>query len=562
VIDLSQLRVLRREPVTIVAIIATFALLAVFVAFPLIKVLSASVTAPDGSWTVSPLIAVVTRWHFVRPILNSLLLGSIVAVVSTGTGFLLAFAVARMDLPGRGLLRRVATIPIVAPPFVIALSAILLFGRNGAVTRGFFLDRLGVDLYARGFDVFGLGGLAFVETLSYFPTAFLLLSSVLRAIDPAMEEAAMSLGASRFRTFVRVTLPLCAPGILSSLLLVFIESLADFGNPLVLGGRFNVLSVQAYLQITGLDDRAGGSALALVLLIPSILVYVLQTVVLERRSFVTVTGKPARPRESSASPLGRLLVGGASGALAGVVVLFYGLVLYGSFVRLWGVDGTLTLANYARSFHSSRRDIVDSLILAVLSTPPTAALSIVIAYLIERKRFPGRRIMEVLAMLTFAVPGTVVGIGYALAFNQLPILLTGTATIIVALFTFRNTPVGMRAATSALKQIDRSIEEAAANLGASPTRVFRTVTMPLLAPAILSGLIYGFVRAMTAVSAVIFVVSGTWNLLTVAILGFVESSELSQAAALSTILVAIVVVVFEGMRAILNRVYPGRLAET
>ncbi len=556
----EQMRALRREPVVVVAAACVFALLGLFVVWPLSHVVRACFVGEAGL-TLEHLTRLFTRWHFVRPMLNSLLLGALVSVTGTAIGFLLAFAVTRTTPPLRGAIRRLATLPIIAPPFVISLSAILLFGRNGLVVRGFFLERLGIDLYAHGFDIYGLGGLVLVETLSYFPTAFLLLSGVLAAIDPAMEEAAMSLGASRLRTFFTVTLPLAAPGILASLLLLFIESLADFGNPLVLGGPYNVLSVQAYLQITGNDDQAGGSALALVLLIPSLLVYALQAFLLERRSFVTVTGKPARVGGVSVGGVGRALVGAASALVVGTVVFFYALVLYGSLVRLWGVDGSLTLANFERALSSSRRDIVDSVLLAAISTPVTALFALVAAYLVERKRFPGRRLMELLSMLTFAVPGTVVGIGYALAFSEPPLALTGTAAIIVSLLAFRNTPVGLKAASSALKQIDKSLEEAAANLGASPVRAFATVTMPMLAPAVFSSLVYSFVRAMTAVSAVIFVVSASWNLLTVAILGFVESSELSQAAALSVILVAIVLLAFELMRLMLRRAFPGRFSE-
>lgn len=557
----AQLRSLRREPSTVAAVLAVFALLGVFVAWPLCKVLVTCLTDADGAFTLDHLRRLTTRWHFVRPILNSVLLGAIAAAAGTAVGFVLAYTVVRTDLPGRGALRKLATLPIIAPPFVIALSAILLFGRNGLVTRGLFLDRLGVDLYAHGFDIFGLGGLVLVETLSYFPTAFLLISGVLAAVDPSIEEAALSLGASRWTTFCRVTLPLAAPGVYASLLLIFIESLADFGNPLVLGGRFNVLSVQAYLQITGNDDQAGGSALALVLLVPSLAVYALQAFLLERRSYVTITGKPSRPPVPGVGRPGRRLLGAASALVVGAIALFYGLVVYGSLVTLWGADDRVTISNYVRALQISGREIRDSVLLAALSTPLTAGFALVAAYLIERKRFPGRRLMEVLAMLTFAVPGTVVGIGYALAFSRPPLVLTGTAAILVALFAFRNTPVGLRAAAGALKQIDRSLEEAAANLGAPPARAFARVTLPLLAPAVFSGLVYGFVRAMTAVSAVIFVVSGSWNLLTVAILGFVESSDLSQAAALSVILVAIVLVAFEGMRAVLRRAFPGRFAE-
>lgn len=551
----------RREPGVSALIAILFALLAIFVAYPMVQVGIACFTTPAGELTFEHAAKLVTRHHFLRPIANSLLLGVSVALSGTVVGFLLAFAVARTDLPLRGPLRKVSTLPIITPPFVIALSAILLFGRNGIVTRRILLDQFGVNVYARGFDIYGFGGLTLVETLAYFPTSYLLLVGVISAIDPAIEEASLSLGAGRLRTFTRVTAPLCAPAILASFLLIFIESIADFGNPLTLGGRFNVLSVEAYLQITGNNDVAGGSTLAMVLLLPSLILYLWQSYLLERRSFVTVTGKPGRPGGIGVGPLGKLLVGFAALTVVAIIVLFYGLVVFGSLVTLWGADSTLTLGNYAQAISLSGSDIVDSLILAAFSAPLSALLSVAIAYLVERKRFFGRRVMELASLLTFAVPGTVVGIGYALAFSRPPLVLTGTALIIVTLMTFRNMPVGLKAVSASLKQIDRTIDEAAANLGASPARAFRLVTIPMLAPAIFSSLVFSFVRAITSVSAVIFVVSGSWNLITVAILGFVDSSNLSQAAALSVILVAIVLAVFEGTRLLLQWGFGGRSFE-
>jgi iron(III) transport system permease protein len=515
--------------------------LLVFVAVPLLEVLRGCLTDREGSFTLEHLGLLFSRRHFVLPIRNSLLLGVLVASFGTLIGGLFAFAVARTGLPFRGLLKKVSTLPIITPSFVIALSAILLFGRNGVVTRKFLLEGLGINVFRLGFDVYGLWGLVAVETLAYFPSAYLLLLGVLQAIDPALEEAARSLGANRLSTFFRVTLPLAAPGIFAALLLIFIESLADFGNPLAIGGRFNVLSVQAYLQITGNDDVGGGTALALALLVPSVLVYFFQNALLERSSFVTVGGKAARSGGFELGPGGRFLVGGATLAVSAVVLALYGFLFYGSLVQTWGADPSLTLEHYVLALQLSRRDVIDSVLLAAIAAPLATGFSLLIAYLLERQKIAGRRAIELLCLLSLAVPGTVVGIGYALAFSKAPLILTGTATIIVAL--------------------DRSLEEAAMNLGASPGRAFVRVTLPVLAPSVMSSLVFGFVRAMTSVSAVIFVVSGSWNLLTVAILGFVDSSNLAQGAALAVILVAVVLVAFEGMRALLKRSFPGRFSE-
>ncbi|MBX7099059.1 MAG: iron ABC transporter permease [Myxococcaceae bacterium] len=548
---------MKRTPLSLrLLTLLTFVAMAVFVVFPLFTVLSTSVKDGQGGFTLEHFRA-LGRWQHVRPVLNSLLLAVLVAPLGTAVGLAFAFAVSRTALRGRAALGKLAQLSVIAPPFVIALSAVLLFGRNGVVTKGVLLDRLGLDLYALGFDIYGLGGLVLVETLSYFPTAFLILTGVLAAVDPAIEQAAMSLGAGRRQTFFKVTLPLAAPGLFASMLLIFIESLADFGNPLILGGRFNVLSVQAYLEITGNDDAAGGSLLAMVLLVPSVALYLLQSALLSRKGFVTVSGKPARAAPFALGPGGSRVVGGIAWGGAAAVLLFYGLVVYGSLVKLWGADSSLTVEHYARALKVSWADIRDSVVLAAISTPLTAVLGVVAAYLIERTQVFGRRALEVLSILNFAVPGTVVGIGYALAFSRPPLVLTGTAALVVALFSFRNMPVGMKAVSAALKQVDPSLEEAAQNLGASPARVLGRVTLPLVAPAVFSSLAFAFVRAMTAVSAVVFVVSGSWNLLTVAILAMVESSDLSQAAALSVVLVVLVLGAFEGMQALVRRLFPS-----
>jgi iron(III) transport system permease protein len=239
-------------------------------------------------------------------------------------------------------------------------------------------------------------------------------------------------------------------------------------------------------------------------------------------------------------------------------------VIYGSFQKLWGVDATLTFNNYIEMFEVGKDYIIDSLTLATIATPITGLVGMFIAFLIIRKKFPGRGLMEFVSMLTFAVPGTVVGIGYILAFNQrsilLPVVLTGTPWIIIFLLIFRNMPVGIRSGIAALQQIDPSIEEASTNLGADSATTFRTITLPMIAPAFFSGLVYSFVKAMTAISAVIFVVSGKWNLITIAILGFVDNSQYAQAAAMSMLLIAIVLVAIGIIQLLVNRI--GRGART
>jgi iron(III) transport system permease protein len=498
--------------------------------------------------------AVFSKRYFFQPLLNSMLLGVCTACIGTLIGFVFAYAITRTPLPFKQFFRLTATFPIISPPFVIALAAILLFGRSGTLTP--FIKKIIGD-----YSIYGLGGLILVETIAYAPTAFLVLFGVLQAIDPALEEASLDLGASRFQVFSTITLPLATPGIASAWLLVFIQSMADFGNPMVISGDFRVLSVQAFLQITGMYDLSRGATLAILLLFPTLTAFFLQKYWVSRKSYVTVTGKPTSATIKQLEWYIKLPVYTLCILFTAAVFLFYGMVVYGSFQKLWGVDATLTLKNYVEMFQVGKDYIIDSLTLSTLATPITGLLGMFVAFLLIRKKFPGRGLMELVSMLTFAVPGTVVGIGYILAFNQksvlFPFILTGTAWIIVFLLIFRNMPVGIRSGIAALHQIDPSIEEASTDLGADSGTTFRKVTLPMIAPAFFSGLVYSFVRAMTAISAIIFVVSGKWNLITVAILGFVDNSQYAQAAAMSLLLIGIVLVALGIIQWIVNRIGKG-----
>ena len=551
-----------REPSVLIAVILISVLLLLFVVFPLFQVFKTCfITKDDSTLTLKYVWELFAKSYNRQPLYNSIILGICVALLGTTVGFASAYAVTKTDMRFKRLLQASTLLPIISPPFVIALSAILLFGRNGIITRKLLQEGLGIDLYAAGFDIYGLTGLIIVETLAYFPTAYLVLVGVLSSIEPALEEAASNLGASRWKVFRTVTVPLSLPGIVNAMLLLFIESMADFGNPLILAGRFNVLSVQAYLQITGNDNLPGGATLAMALLLPSLAVYFLQHYLLRQRIFVSVTGQASGTGMQTVDKRVQYPLMAICWGTVGCVFLFYGLVAVGSFTKLWGVDYSLTLNNYVEAFRLGADYILDSLLLAAIATPLTGLLGMVIAFLVKRKQFVGRRLMDVTSMLSFAVPGTVVGIGYILAFNQPPLMLRGTAAIIVLLFIFRNMPVGIRAAAASLDQIDSSLEEASTNLGAGSLTTFRRILLPLIAPAFFAGLAYSFVRCMTAISAVIFVVSGRWNLITVAILGFVENSDFSQAAALSIILIMFVMAALGLIQLVLTLVFKRRITE-
>lgn len=548
---LGQLRQLLKDPLLLLGILVIFALIAVFIIYPLIRVFLVSLETPDGVG-LGIYQKTFSSWYMRRALYNSLLVGVLAAVVGTAVGFLFAYTMTRTDIPFKPFFNLAAIVPVISPPFVSAVSILLLFGNNGLITS----KLLGIYNY----PIYGIRGLLLAQVVTFFPVAYLNLKGIMESINPVMEEAAMDLGASRWQVFRRIFLPLATPGIASAILVLFIESLADFGNPLILSGsHFPTLAVQAYLQITGMYDLPGGAALAMVLLIPALTAFVVQKYWVSRKGYVTVTGKPTRPRIQSVSPVVKWILFAACSLVSALIVLFYGVIVVGAFSRVWGVDHSFTLRNFEYVLDVGWQAVKNTLFIAVTSTPIAGLLGMVIAFLVVRKRFPGRSVMEFTSLLSYALPGTVVGIGYVLAFNTPPLLLTGTALILIANFVFRYIPVGIQGGVAALQQIDPAIEEAAVNLGANAAVSFRKVVLPLITPAFFSGLVYSFVRAMTAISAAIFLVSANWQLMTVHILSQVSSGRLGAAAAFSVLLIVMILAAIGLIRFIVNRAFGVRV---
>ncbi len=530
--QLIDMKKIWRDPILVCTIVLVIISLLLFIVLPLYKVLKQSVIATDGKLTLASYFKILSSTDTAKVFYNTMLLGVLVGVLSTVIGFIFAYADAYLKMKGKKIFNLIAILPIVSPPFVIALSAILLFGRSGLITR----KLLGMT----NANIYGLKGLLLVQTLTFFPVAYLLLAGLLKSIDPSMEEASRNMGASRWKTFTTVTLPLAIPGIANSFLLVFIQVVADFGNPMVIGGNFSTLATQIYLQAIGNYDMQGGATLAVLLLAVSTLLFVLSKYWIEKKSYVTVTGKPSRERglieeKHIVAPLSLFCL-----IASGLVIAFYILIPIGSFTKLWGINYDFTLDHYRYAWTVGKKAILDTTWLSLLSMPITGILGMIIAFLIVRKRFLGRGLIEFTSLLAMAIPGTVIGIGYILAYNTKPLVLTGTATILIIAFIFRSLPMGIRSGIASLQQIDPSIEEASADLGANAFKTFRSVTLPLIKPAFFSGLIYTFVRSMTAVSTVIFLVSSRYNLLTVTILGQVDVGKIGVASAFSTILILIV----------------------
>ena len=549
---------LRADPALALAVAVLWLLLGLFVLYPLVMLLG-RVFIDNGQFTLQGLAAVLTDRHQLQAFWNSLLLGTLVGLVGTVLGFAFAFTATRCNLPRWivGLIDIAVLLPLVSPPFTTAIGYIFSFGPRGLITYGVF----GI----KGITVYGMTSTLTAESLTYFPIAYLTLRPMLAAIDSNIEGMALSLGASRWRVFRTVTLPLCTPGLANAFLLLFAASLADFATPLILAGnQFPVLPTQAYLQITGLFDLRGGAALSLVLLVPALLVFLVQRYWVGRRQYVTVTGKGAGQAPfDSVNPTVRWLLVGFCVAVTLLILWLYALLLYASLVVAFGANHTFTLAHYRIVFTEGMRAVRETLIIAAFATPLGGFYGVLLGYLVARRRFPGRNAMELTSMINYALPGTIVGIAYLIAFNDPPIMITGTALIIIAAYVFRYGPTGIRTTVALLQQVDRSLEEASQGLGATSGATFRRITLPLILPAFFAGLGVVFIRSMTAISATIFLVSISWTLVTVKILENLTELALGPAAAFSVLVVAIVFVVIFLIGRVLRRLRaPGTLPVT
>ena len=492
---------------------------------------------------------------------NSLMLGLSTATGTTLMGLAFALIFTRTNFRAKKLLRVLTILPIITPPFVIGLALILLFGRSGTITE-FFADAFG---WEKTRWLYGFWGVWLAQMLSFTPIAFLVLIGVVEGVSPSMEEASQTLDANRWQTFRYISLPLMRPGLANAFLLGFIESLADFGNPLVLGGNFSVLSTDIYFAIVGtVADPAKAAILSLILLSLTLGAFVAQRRWLGRRSYATVTGKGDSGRHAA-------LNGGLRWACylialpwAAFTLVLYALILFGSFVKLWGYDHTLTLDHYRRGFGIIYRNgvhftgaawdsYVTTLTIAAIAAPLTAAVGLATAWLLVRQKFTGKEAFEFSTMLSFAIPGTVIGVAYVMAFNFPPIELTGTALILIVVFIFRNMPVGVRGGIAAMSQLDKSLDEASIMLGAGTATTLRRVIVPLLGPAILAALTYSFVRAITSVSAVIFLVSARHNMATSFIIGRVENGEYGLAIAYAAVLIVTMLAAILALQLVIGR---------
>jgi iron(III) transport system permease protein len=529
------------DPVMVTTIVVLIAFLTLFILYPLAILLVDSFVG-DGGFSFSVFERIFKMPNFTRAITNTLKVGLVVGIFSTLLGLLFAYVevYVRMNRFGGGLFKVVSMLPVVSPPFVLSLSMIMLFGKAGLITRYLF------GIYDN--NVYGYWGIVIVQTLTFFPVCYMMLKGLLKNIDPSLEEAARDMGASRWKVFMNVTLPLLLPGLGNAFLVTFIESIADFANPMIIGGSYDTLATTIYLQITGAYDKAGAAAMAVVLLCITLAMFAVQKYYLERKTAATLTGKASRARmliedKSVKIPL---TIFCSLGAL--FVIMMYICVPVGALFPTWGYKFTpLTFKWFEQVFTRYRglQAFRDSFVLSLIAAPITALLSMIISYLVVKRKFRGKGFIEAVSMLAMAVPGTVLGVGYIRGFanglfhSGFLSGIYGTGLILVIVFIVRSLPTGTRSGISALRQIDKSIEESAYDMGAGSGKVFMTVTLPLIKDSFLSGLVTAFVRSITAISAIILLVTPSYLLITVQINEFAEKGAYSIACAFATILIII-----------------------
>ncbi|QDI92335.1 iron ABC transporter permease [Salicibibacter halophilus] len=521
------------EPGFAVAAIIVAALLILFILLPLAAVLLRSFGIGGEGFSFQYYQQFLQHSSYFQALLNSIGVGVVTTAIVISISIPFALYVTRTKSTLSKMYRALSLLPMVAPPFIFSLSLIILLGRRGVVTEHIN------NLFGVEFSIYGFWGVVVAQVLGFFPIAYMMIESSLRSINPSLEHASRDLGAGQARTIFKVSLPLASTGILKASLIVFVMALADFSNPLIIGGETSFLASDAYLLVTGQQNLEMAAVLGVFLIIPSLIVFLYQTYFIKDIETTSIDSSAG----TSNVPLNKKIQGvtfGISTLMALFIAVMFIMVVLGAFVQIIGVNNTFTLDHF--SDPSGWEFISTSLIVSFFAALLASVLGLLQGYLTVRKNIPAKKFLEFVALFGLAVPGTVMGIGYVLIFNGPPLFLTGTVLLLVLNMTFRKIGVGLESGISKLHQIDTSMEEASADLGAKPLHTLRKIVLPLLSPAFMSGFVYTFMTAMVSVSSVIFLVSPGTNLAATYILNLANQAAVGRASAMSVIMIAIVLI--------------------
>ena len=520
----------------------------------------------EGVLTLKNYVAYFNNPRIFRSLTNSVYVSMVTMVITTVLAFFFAYGLTRTTIGGKGIFYTISTFPLIAPSIIQGLALILLFGRNGLVTR-YFLQT--------DWNIYGATGIVVAECLYCFPNALFILYTTLSAVDTRLDEAAQSLGASALKTFYKVTLPSAKYGIASAAALVFNLTITDFGVPVVIGGNYNVLATEIYQQVIGMQRFDLGATISVILLIPSVGAFLLNYY-LTKKSYALISGQ-ARPFLQPSRPFKKWAFTIYCWIPCTFILIVFASVFLGSFVKTWPYDFSLTLKHYdfpSLGGHAplwtnfwtyvlkgewqsliayKYAPIWNSLWISILVAIGGASLTLLTGYIVEKKRPKGDQVLYTLSVLPAAIPGTVMGLGYILAFNKPYFFIYGTFWIIIINIIICNFTLGVLASIANLKQIDKSIEEAAVSLGANPVTTFTRVVFPLTKAAFFSNMAFFFMRSMTTISAVIFLISARVKLAAIEIIFLDIDGRTASANAMCTIIIVIVVGMLAVMRLITGK---------
>lgn len=474
-----------------------------------------------------------TKKYYYSALGRSLFISVITMLTTLIIGVPIAYLMSRYNVFGKRILHILMIMSLMSPPFIGAYSWIMLFGRSGLVTK-FFAEFLGIALPS----IYGKIGIILVFTFKLFPYVYLYTSGAMGSIDSSLEEAAENLGSNRWRRLRTVTLPVIMPSIAAGAIMVFMTSLADFGTPMLIGEGYTVLPVLVYNEY--MSEMGGNaylaSALSVIVVFCSTSILLIQKFYLSRKNYVMTAMRP--PKEVEVHKFKRILI-----TIPVVIVAFIGIlpqivVVVSSFIKtdFTGFIGGFSLDNYTTIMRRLFSNIRNTFVFSSIAIIIIIIIGMLISYIIVRQKGLTSQIMDVLIMFPYVIPGAVLGISLIVAFNKPPLLLTGTAYIMIISLIVRKLPYTIRSGTAFLMQMDKSVEEASINLGVSPMKTFIHVTARLMAPGLLSGAILSWITCINELSSSVMLYGGKTSTISVAIYTEVVRNSYGTAAALASIL--------------------------
>ena len=530
--------VARRDTFPFVITLLALGFLGLFLLYPLFNVFGASFLDRTGTaLTLGNYARVLSSSFYLASLYNTLIVGVLATLITIAIGVPLAFCLARLPIPAKPALLALASLPLVLPSFVAAYALVLLLGRAGIVTQ--WLREVGIPFTS----IYGLTGVTVTFALTLYPFVVIPALAAFKAVDISVEEAGQNLGASRWRTFRTVTLPIVMPAVLAGGLLVFIDAIESFGVPFVLAEDRPVLAVEAYKLFVGElgGNPASAGVLGVLLIVCTAAALLAQRHYLGRRRFSTAARR-APPELVVAPWLRRLAAAYCWGVVLVALVPFFAVIVI-SFLEFRGpvLHANFSLDNFRALLGQSARPLVNTVALSSAAALLAAVIGVPIGFAVTRFRSRFSGFLDVIAMTPFAVAGTVLAIGLVISFNSGWLVLTGGWLILVLAWSVRKIPFNVRSASAILHQIDPSLEEASVNLGVSPLMTFLRLTLPLMMGGVIGGMVLTWVTVASELSSTVVLYSGPWATMTVVMFQALESTGAGIASAAATVLIVVTV---------------------